>query len=61
MNKVIANAIEELEMEENANKFLNMVACISPVKAEYSSEEMVQMLREGKEQELFDSKTAYTK
>lgn len=61
MNRAIAKALEELEREENANKFLNMVASIKPVKTKYSSEEMVRMLREGKEQQLLDSKKAHAK
>ena len=48
MNKAIANALEEIEREENAQKFLKMLATILPVKTEYSSEQMVRMLREGK-------------
>lgn len=56
MNKAIANALEELEREENSQKFLDMVAQIEPVKAKYSSEKMVRMLREGKEQKLLESK-----
>lgn len=56
MNKAIANALEELEREENAEKFLNLLAAIQPVKPDYSSEHMVSMLREGKGQELLDSK-----
>jgi len=58
MNKAIANALEELEREENSKKFLEMIAEIEPVKPKYSSEEMVRMLREGREQELLDSKNA---
>jgi hypothetical protein len=61
MNKAIANALEELEREENAQKFLNMLAAIQPVKTDYSSEHMVRMLREGKEQELLDNKINHAK
>jgi len=61
MNRAIAKVLEELEREENANQFLNMLANIKPVKADYSSVEMVRMLREGKEQELLDSKKAHAK
>jgi hypothetical protein len=61
MNRAIAKVLEELEKEENASRFLNMVASIKPVKAEYSSEEMVRMIREGKEQQLLDSKKAHAK
>lgn len=48
VNKVIAYAIEEIEREENGQKFLKMLATIKPVKTAYSSEQMVRMLREGK-------------
>lgn len=61
MNKAIAKVLEELEREENAQKFIKMLATIEPVKAKYSSEEMVRMLREGKEQELLDNKKTYAK
>ncbi|ASF45376.1 hypothetical protein [Methylovulum psychrotolerans] len=61
MNKAIANALEEIEREENAQKFLKMLATIQPVKTEYSSEQMVRMLREGKEQELLDNKMKHAK
>lgn len=56
MNKAIADALTELERQENAQKFLKMLATIKPVKTAYSSEEMVKMLREGKEQALRDNK-----
>jgi hypothetical protein len=61
MNKAIANALEEIEREENAQKFLKMLEAIQPVKTEYSSEQMVRMLREGKEQELLESKMKHAK
>lgn len=61
MNKAIANALEELEREENTQKFLKMLATIKPVKTAYSSEEMVRMLREGKEQQLLDNKNTHAK
>ncbi len=61
MNKAIANALEEIEREENGQKFLKMLASIKPVKSEYSSEQMVRMLREGKEQELLDNKMKHAK
>ena len=53
MNKAIANALEEIEREENGQKFLKMLASIKPVKSEYSSE--------GKEQELLDNKMKHAK
>ncbi|NOS88934.1 MAG: hypothetical protein HOP34_10430 [Methylococcaceae bacterium] len=56
MNKAIAAALEEIEREENAQKFLKMLETIQPVKTELSSEQMVRMLREEKEQELLDHK-----
>ena len=61
MNKAIADALAELERQENAQKFLKMLATIQPVKTAYSSEEMVRLLREGKEQELLDNKNNYAK
>ena len=61
MNKAIANALEEIEREENGQKFLKMLDSIKPVKSEYSSEQMVRMLREGKEQELLDNKMKHAK
>ena len=61
MNKAIADALAELERKENAQKFLTMLATIQPVKTAYSSEEMVRMLREGKEQQLLDNKNSYAK
>lgn len=42
--------------EENCTEFMRMVASIEPVKTELSSEEMVRMLRSGKEQKLYDYK-----
>ncbi|WP_158083125.1 hypothetical protein [Methyloprofundus sedimenti] len=47
MNRAIANALKELEQKENNQKFLDMIAHIEPVKADLSSEAMVQLLREG--------------
>jgi hypothetical protein len=61
MNRAIANALEELEREENAQKFLNMLEAIQPVTTAYSSQEMVRMLREGNEQALLDNKNQYAK
>lgn len=61
MNKAIANALIELERQENAQKFLTLIATIQPVKTTYSSEEMVRMLREGKEQDLLDNKNTHAK
>lgn len=52
MNRAIANALKELEQKENNKKFLDMIADIEPVKADLSSEEMAQLLREGKDEEL---------
>ncbi len=49
MNRAIANALRELEKKENAQKFIDMIAQIEPVKMALSSVEMVQQLREGKE------------
>ncbi len=61
MNKAIANALEEIEREENVQKFLQMLSDIQPVKTEHSSEHMVRMLREGKGQALLDSKMKHAK
>ncbi len=52
MNRAIANVLKELEQKENNQKFLEMIADIEPVKVELSSEEMAQLLREGKGEEL---------
>ncbi|ASF48557.1 hypothetical protein [Methylovulum psychrotolerans] len=57
MNKAIANALEEIEWEENAQQFLKMLEAIQPVKTAYSSEQMIRMLREGKEQKLLNNET----
>lgn len=56
MNKAIANALDYLEREENSQKFISMIQQIEPVTADYSSEEMVRLIREGKEQSLLDNK-----
>ena len=61
MNKAIARVLEELEREENAKQFINMIASIEPVKAKYSSEEMVRMLREDQVQTLLDNKKPHAK
>ena len=49
MNVAISNALKKLEREENNQKFIEMVKKIEPVKTELSSEDMVRLLREGKE------------
>jgi hypothetical protein len=49
MNRAIANALKELEQKENNQKFLDMISHIEPVKADLSSEAMVQRLRNGKQ------------
>lgn len=61
MNKAIASILEELEREENAKQFINMISSIEPVKAKYSSEEMVRMLREDQAQTLLDNKKPHAK
>lgn len=46
-----------LDLDEfHMKQFLRLLANIEPVKARYSSEEMIQMLREGEVQQLLDSK-----
>jgi hypothetical protein len=61
LGDALEDALEEIEREENGQKFLKMLASIKPVKSEYSSEQMVRMLREGKEQELLDNKMKHAK
>jgi hypothetical protein len=52
MNRAITNALKELEQKENNKKFLNMISHVEPIKSTFSSEEMVQFLREGKGEKL---------
>ena len=48
MNNAIAKALKDLEAEQNGNKLMEMIASIKPVSTQYSSEEMVRLLREDK-------------
>lgn len=62
----IPNTIYEIEQlknsaraklnERNLTDFIKMLASIEPIKIGFSSEKMIEMLREGKEQELLDIK-----
>ena len=52
MNRAIANALKELEQKENNKKFINMISHIEIVKTDCSSEDMVRLLREGKDEQL---------
>jgi hypothetical protein len=56
MNRAIADALENLEREENSQKFISMIQEIEPVTTGYSSEAMVRLIREGKEASLLDNK-----
>jgi len=59
MNGAIANALQELEQKENNKKFLDMIAHIVPVKADLSSEAMVQLLRDGKGEQLASEQVSH--
>ena len=61
VNKAISKVFQELEKKENTDKFLTMLDKIKPIKSKYTSEEMVKILRNGKNQELFDNKTGNAK
>ena len=52
MNRAIAHALKELEQKENNKKFLDMISHIEPVKTDQSSDDMVRLLREGKDEPL---------
>jgi hypothetical protein len=49
------------ELNENQKNFLELIRNIKSVKAPYSSEEMVAMLRQGKESELTETIANYAK
>jgi len=53
----IHNAMRDESLDKNKRHFLELIRNIKPVKAPYSSEEMIAMLREGKEQQLIDAQT----
>ena len=55
------HALRDESLDKNKRHFLNLIRNIKPVKAPYSSEEMVAMLREGKEQQLIDAQTSHDK
>jgi len=44
------------QRNEKKKNFLELIRSIEPVKAPFSSEEMVAMLREGKEQQIIDAR-----
>ena len=52
MNRAIANALKELEQKENNKIFINMISHIELVKTDLSSEDMVRLLREEKDEQL---------
>ena len=56
MNRAIANALKELEQKENNKKFIDMIPHIELVKTDFSSEDMVRLLREGKDEQLVSQK-----
>jgi len=49
MNRAISNALKELDKKENANKFIEMIDQIEPVKMDLSSEDIVRHLRADKD------------
>ncbi|NOQ35270.1 MAG: hypothetical protein GQ569_05170 [Methylococcaceae bacterium] len=51
-----SKTLSDFSIQENSNKFIEMIAEIKPVKSAMSSVEMVRLLREGKAQELLDAK-----
>ena len=57
IKRLISNYITQKQAKEKNNYFIELINSIEPVKTLYSSEEMVQMLREGKEQFLTDAQT----
>ena len=59
MNKAIAKALEELERDENARQFLQLLESIQPVPSAQSSEQMIRAFREGKEPQLIGNKSGH--
>ncbi|WP_262967304.1 hypothetical protein [Methylobacter psychrophilus] len=57
----IQQGVRDESLNKNKRHFLNHIRNIKPVKAPFSSEEMVAMLREGKEQQLIDAQTSHGK
>lgn len=57
IKQLISDYITQKQAKEKNNRFLELVNSLEPVKTLYSAEEMVQMLREGKEQFLTDAQT----
>lgn len=57
IKQFIHDYIGQHQAKEKNKHFMDLVNSIEPVKAPYSSEDMVAMLREGKEQLLIDAQT----
>ena len=57
----IQQGVRDESLDKNKRHFLNRIRNIKPVKAPFSSEEMIAMLREGKEQQLIDAQTSHDK
>lgn len=57
IKQLISDYITQKQAKEKNNRFLELVNSLEPVKTLYSAEEMVQMLREEKEQFLTDAQT----
>jgi hypothetical protein len=61
IKKLISDHMMQKHAKENPNSFMMMINSIEPVQTLYSSEEMVAMLREGKEQFLTEAQNNYAK
>jgi len=51
IKRLISDYITQKQANEKANHFIELIRGIQPVKAQYSSEEMVAMLRDRKERD----------
>jgi metal-responsive CopG/Arc/MetJ family transcriptional regulator len=61
IKRLISDYIKQKQAKEKNNRFIELINSVEPVKTLYSSEQMVAMLREGKEQFLTDAQTNYAK
>jgi metal-responsive CopG/Arc/MetJ family transcriptional regulator len=61
IKRLISDYIAQKQAKEKNNRFIALINSVEPVKTLYSSEEMVAMLREGKEQLLMDAQTNHAK
>lgn len=55
IKRLINDYITQKQAKEKNSRFIELINGVEPVKTLYSSEEMVAMLREGKEQFLTDA------